>query len=125
MNLVLHIFKKDARRFWPEILVSLAITGALVRAYPLEWVQEASMQSVFGGSLFSWNLLSRSLTVLIPVSWWLLVSRVVHAERLVGDRQYWLIQNPARHVRQVQGRPGHLGFDARSDGRGVAAASAD
>ena len=27
---------------------------------------------------------------LVPVSWWLLISRAVHAEALVGDRQFWI-----------------------------------
>ena len=30
------------------------------------------------------------LKLLIPVSWWLLIARVIHAEALVGDRQFWL-----------------------------------
>ena len=31
MSQVLHIFKKDARHLWPEILISLALTAAFVR----------------------------------------------------------------------------------------------
>ncbi len=26
----------------------------------------------------------------MPVSWWLLISRVIHAETLVGDCQFWI-----------------------------------
>jgi len=29
MKQILHIFAKDTRRFWPEILISLAITTGL------------------------------------------------------------------------------------------------
>ena len=36
------------------------------------------------------GFLAGLLTVLIPVSWWLLIARVIHAETLVGDRQFWL-----------------------------------
>jgi len=31
MNQILHIFKKDARRHWPEILISLALLGLFTR----------------------------------------------------------------------------------------------
>jgi hypothetical protein len=28
--------------------------------------------------------------MLVPVSWWILVARVIHAERLVGNTQFWI-----------------------------------
>ena len=34
MKQILHIFAKDSRHFWPEILISLALVGALVWVYP-------------------------------------------------------------------------------------------
>jgi hypothetical protein len=37
MNQILHIFKKDTRHFWPEILTSLAITAAFALVYPMRW----------------------------------------------------------------------------------------
>src|SRR5205814_2563869 len=30
------------------------------------------------------------LVVLVPISWWLLIARLVHGERLVGNTQFWL-----------------------------------
>ena len=40
MKQILHIFAKDFRHFWPEILISLALLGALVWIYPSTWLLE-------------------------------------------------------------------------------------
>jgi hypothetical protein len=37
MSQVLHIFKKDARHFWPEVLATLVVTAFLVTTYPHMW----------------------------------------------------------------------------------------
>jgi hypothetical protein len=88
---VLHIFAKDARRFWPEILISLAITVAYVRIYPHTWLAAESVALGEAGNAFQRQVdkLAGTLLVLVPVTWWLLITRVVHAESLVGDRQFW------------------------------------
>ena len=36
------------------------------------------------------GLLPYLLTFLIPLSWWILISPLIHEERLVGDRQFWI-----------------------------------
>jgi hypothetical protein len=86
MKQILHIFAKDVRRFWPEILISLAITAAFAWLYPTQWLTmhlSASPPRIT-------NQLIHLLLLLVPVSWWLLISRLIHAERLVGDTQFWL-----------------------------------
>ena len=91
MKQILHIFAKDARHFLPEILVSVAITAALAWVYPSQWLRPRYMSAVAGGDFFlNPTLLASCLTVLVPVSWWLLISRVIHAEALVGDCQFWI-----------------------------------
>jgi hypothetical protein len=40
-----------------------------------------------GGKLGGLLLL---LVLLIPIGWWLLISRAIHEERLVGDTQFWI-----------------------------------
>ena len=94
MKQILHIFAKDFRHFWPEILISLALVGALVWIYPSTWLSQNGLYAVSGGaflpSMLEAGLLAGLLTVLIPVSWWLLIARVIHAEALVGDRQFWV-----------------------------------
>jgi hypothetical protein len=94
MKQILHIFAKDARHFWPEILISLALVGALVWIYPSTWLARNGLYAVAGGaflpSLLESGLLAALVTALIAVSWWLLIARVIHAEALVGDRQFWV-----------------------------------
>ena len=83
MNQIITIFKKDARHLWPEILVSLVLTAALVRIYPYTWAPRdyisIPLQQVAVALLF-----------LVPMSWWILITRLIQSESLVGDRQFWL-----------------------------------
>ena len=97
MKQILAIFSKDSRRFWPEIAVSLAITAAFVLVYPAQWREN---NRVFGAVSYSiaglfthgggLGFLAGCLVVLVPVSWWILIARLVHGERLVGHTQFWL-----------------------------------
>jgi hypothetical protein len=93
MKQMVHIFAKDSRQFWPEILISLALVAAFVWIYPSSWLTGNTLSAVAGGDsvkmLFE-QYLGGILKLLIPVSWWLLIARVIHAEALVGDRQFWL-----------------------------------
>lgn len=94
MKQILAIFVKDARHLWLEILVSLATATALALVYPNHWLVTESLHGQMLGSLaFSEGTLSflaSCLIVLLPVSWWILMARAVHAERLVGNTQFWL-----------------------------------
>ena len=93
MKQMLHIFAKDSRQFWPEILISLALVVAFVWIYPSSWLSGNTHYAVAGGAFVPALLegfLGGILKVLIPVSWWLLIARLIHAEALVGDRQFWL-----------------------------------
>ena len=100
MRLLLHIFWKDSRRLWGEILISLAIAVAFVRVYPVMWVGDDSMQMSIGGftTYQRMHWLAEVLVVLVPASWGLLVARVVHGESLVGDRQWWVTRPYDRRV---------------------------
>ncbi len=70
MSQIFHIFRKDSRRFWPEILLSLAANGACVRFF------------FHHGEMIG--------SILVPLCWWLLIGRVVQAESLVGENQAWV-----------------------------------
>jgi hypothetical protein len=83
MSQVLHIFKKDARHFWPEVLVTLVPTAFLVKTYPHMWAAGWQTSRLP-------NVLASVVTVLVPVSWWLMLTRLVHDEPLVGERQFWV-----------------------------------
>jgi hypothetical protein len=84
MKQILHIFAKDTRRFWPEILISLAITTAYICIGPHLWITPTDDRSRLLTNL------AGLLVALLPVSWWILISRVIHAEKLVGDTQFWI-----------------------------------
>jgi hypothetical protein len=96
MKQVLRIFAKDARHLWVEILLTIAVTAAFAWIYPNQWLDAALIWT--GGhsaryvsySPYSVEILATVLTGLVPVSWWLLISNLIHDERLIGDRQFWL-----------------------------------
>ena len=92
MKQVLHIFAKDARHLWVEISISVAITAAFALAYPAQWrAAEAYPSQAIGyatGSVA--RLFDSVLYLLVVIGWWLLISNLIHDEKLVGDRQFWL-----------------------------------
>jgi hypothetical protein len=93
MKQILHIFAKDTRHLWLEILISLALLAALVLTSLRHFLPGTNHAYGFTVSLSSrggLGLLATLLTPLIPVSWWILISPVIHEERLVGDRQFWI-----------------------------------
>jgi hypothetical protein len=97
MKQVLHIFAKDVRHLWGEIFLSVAITAAFAWIYPNQWLAAAmiwtgrhSAPYVSSYAPYSVEIMAKVLTGLVPVSWWLLISNLIHDERLIGDRQFWL-----------------------------------
>lgn len=72
MRLMLHIFKKDVRRLWWQIIVTLVLLAALRHA---DWIPSSTE---------GW------LNLLLPLAWAGLIALVVHEEPLVGDRQFWV-----------------------------------
>jgi hypothetical protein len=90
MKQILHIFKKDIRLFWGEIVILLFLTTAWV-SIPSYFVISGPRLMRGGAGDPQWlPILWGILTLLVPVCWWVLVASVVHAERLVGDRQFWI-----------------------------------
>lgn len=87
MKQILHIFQKDSRQHWPEIALSLGITAVLMWLGPYQW-----RVSVYDGN-YSTQLvreLAMLMSPLMVIGWVILIARVVHAEPLVGDRQFWI-----------------------------------
>jgi hypothetical protein len=85
MKQILHIFKKDTRRFWPEILLSVVVAIAFVLVVPGEWTVSHDPGRPQRISQFA-----GILAVLLAVSWWVMIARVIFDETLVGDRQFWI-----------------------------------
>ena len=87
MTLMLHIFRKDVRHLYPEILVVLLGTAAFAWAAPVQWRAAVPMVSEAGGLV---GFVGPLLRILLPVAWLVLISRLIHDESLVGDRQFWI-----------------------------------
>jgi hypothetical protein len=87
MKQALHIFAKDARHFWPEILVSVAITAVFAWIYPNYWKAQINPSAM---EIRNLQQLASLILLLVPVSWWVLITRVVLGEALVGDQQWWV-----------------------------------
>jgi hypothetical protein len=85
MKQVLHIFAKDARHQWLEILLSISSVTALVLTNHSRWQTGATFYETHGSLS-----LPQLLVFIVPLSWWLLISPAIHEERLVGDRQFWI-----------------------------------
>jgi hypothetical protein len=82
-NQVFHIFRKDVRHHWPEILLSFAAMGTYAWRKSLElaaWPQPRPEN----------ELLLQLASILVPVAWVLIIVRVTQGESLVGDRQFWV-----------------------------------
>ena len=88
MNLILHIFRKDARHLYPEIAITLVFTVAFAWVAPVQWLDGS-----YGGVLFARGIasvLAPLLRVFLPVIWLVLITRLVQDESLVGDKQFWV-----------------------------------
>ena len=78
----LHIARKDLLHLWPETLVAVLLFVAFAWAAPSGWTnsQYAGVATLLAGFL---------RIFLMPLSWLVVISRLVHDESLVGDRQFW------------------------------------
>jgi hypothetical protein len=90
---ILHIFAKDVRRFWPEILVSLGLLAVLVLVCSRLWSLPQSthwLRDEIARQADKLRLLTKVLGAFILVSWWLLITRVIHAEAPTGKAHFWI-----------------------------------
>jgi len=90
MNQVLHIFRKDVRHHWLEIAASVALLAAFARFDIRSWSQPYGAMATGIAAALGTQLLPSLVDFLLPVSWIFLIVRVVQAESLVGDRQFWV-----------------------------------
>ncbi|MGA3131692.1 MAG: hypothetical protein ABSD59_12875 [Terracidiphilus sp.] len=84
MKQILHIFQKDVRRLWIEIL--LAVTAAALFAWvtPKSWLSGPIMVRN------PYQEIASLVCLLVLLGWFLLIARLIHGEVLVGDRQFWI-----------------------------------
>lgn len=80
----LHIFRKDLLHLWPETLVVLLLFVAFAWSAPSRWT---GSENQIAGLLPLLGILLKFF--LMPISWLVVISRVIQDEPLVGDRQFW------------------------------------
>ena len=93
MQQIFHIFRKDLRHFWPEVVACLIATIDFARVYPAQWMPDDGLHLSLGSVAFpalSMTTLSGILTALVPITWFVLIVRVVQDEALVGTKLYWV-----------------------------------
>lgn len=83
MNQIVHIFRKDTRRFWLEILASFTALAIYVVHYPARW-NGVQYPLPYRQLDDNWMM------GVVAVAWWLLIARLIHAESLVGVNHFWL-----------------------------------
>lgn len=80
----IHILRKDLTHLWPETLIVVGLFVACAWASPSRW--SGSQNEIVGLVPFLAIFLK---AFLMPISWLVLISRLIHDEPLVGDRQFW------------------------------------
>ena len=80
MKQMAHIFAKDLRRHWPEAMSSLAVLA--LYGWTAAWRPPAEFMNL--------DAARGILTLLVFVSWWVVLTRVIQGENLVGDVQWWV-----------------------------------
>jgi hypothetical protein len=85
MRLMLHIFRKDVRRLWWAIGLTVILLATLAR-------QDGWRSDAVPGPIEGW------LNILLPLAWTVLVALVIQEEPLVGDRQFWITRPYRRPV---------------------------
>ncbi len=89
MTQILHIFKKDVRRHYPEILLSLSLLALFTRRQ-LQFGPGGNVEEI--SAYTRWLIFSQITQLITPILvlfWVFLILRVVQSESLVGDRQWW------------------------------------
>lgn len=87
MDQILRIFKKDIRRHWPEILLSLALLALYTNRALHPWNLLDSYS--FSRSFYFFVVTGEYIAPVLVIFWLFIVIRVVQGESLVGDRQWW------------------------------------
>jgi hypothetical protein len=82
LKIVFHIFKKDVRHHWPEILASLVVLAVFTWDQPRQWEGHVAANRIL-------SILLGALPSILVVAWIFLLVRVAQGESLVGDRQFW------------------------------------
>ncbi len=91
MRQALHIFKKDVHLLFPEILVALAVAAAFMTTV-------AAGAGYGGESPSAHPLAFQLLSYLFPLTWYVLIARVIFNDPAAGDRRFWVTRPQPSHT---------------------------
>lgn len=90
MSQIIHIFKKDFKRFSWEIVLSILLLVSYAWCQPVLWRPFYSL-SYDGGTITALRYTGASiLGILLVLGWMVVLVRVIYEESLTGDRQFWV-----------------------------------
>ena len=95
MTQALHIFRKDVRHFWKEIILSWCLLALFAWQAVRQWDSHQAAYAGFGGLVLQTGPGFTSFLILL--SWAALLVRLIHDESLVGARQFW-VTRPYRWI---------------------------
>ncbi len=82
MTQALHILRKDLRHQRIDLVLYLSLLALLGFLIPNLWAGRWSSNEMM-------PLLLSLVKMALPITWLVIIARLVHAEALVGDRQFW------------------------------------
>ena len=83
MSQILHIFRKDARRHWPEVIAYLYLLIVFTAYQPRVWTNRPIAPHLLA-------VILKILPMLLALAGIFLTVRLVQGETLVGDQQFWI-----------------------------------
>lgn len=90
MSQIIHIFKKDLKRFSWEIVLSILLLVLYAWCQPVLW-RPIDRLSYDSGTITALRYAGASmLGILLALGWMAILVRVIYEEALTGDRQFWV-----------------------------------
>jgi hypothetical protein len=90
MRQALHIFRKDSRQFRIPIVIMLAWTGLFAATVAQPWPEVMfPLPEEYRRTMVA-RYVHQLAYFFFPAAWCFLIAQVLHAESLVGERQFWL-----------------------------------
>jgi hypothetical protein len=89
MSQIIHIFKKDLKRFSWEIVLSMLLLVFYAWCQPVLWRPFGSLS--YGGTITALRYTgAATLGMLLLLGWMVVLVRLIYEESLTGDRQFWV-----------------------------------
>jgi hypothetical protein len=90
MSQIIHIFKKDLKRFSWEIVLSILLLVLYAWCQPVLWRPFDSLRYESGNVTALRYAGASMLGILLMLGWMVVLVRLIYEESLTGDRQFWV-----------------------------------